>query len=338
MNLDIFDKEVKTLFIQLKEVLNANEANKLRIDDKPNIFMVTLERYIKAYSLSEAKEHVEYFENIFNKNRIPILNGLSSDSWLLNGKIKIIFGEGTPSANPRVAIQLSAIYSIASKLRKEAEDRLEGMPNSDSENCIDLIRSDVILLHLYRIFRECCKEKQDRDKIVEVIKELEKDLGVGVTSTVNTAVPDTTQNNPFGNILGAATQAFSGMGLKLPDGQKLPDGAQMGKIINDLVTSNAAQSLLSNVFGGLQGATSFPDAFAKIATTFQDPKMIDNMSKAISQIAPGLNTGLVPGSSGNVPLGSLNLQSLGLSLPNINPPQSNVPTENIQPTSTIGPD
>jgi hypothetical protein len=283
-------KEMEALVKQLQKVLKAHEAKKLIPTSKPSPVAVYLNRYAQALELTHSHEHVDYFLKIYNKYRLAILSN-KSDKWIRTGSIKIRFGEDDEEEFPRkktskksrkICIMLSSIYNTAHRLRSQAEERLEGMPEEEWNNCVDLIWCETILLHLYRIFREITPSK-DHEKIDTIIKAIEADLGVAKAQTLT--------SNPLGN-LGDLGKIVSGLMSGISEATAAQQSASPGsntptsagktpppampdveKIFGSLLQNDAIKGVINNMITSLNGAGSIEEALQEVTSIVTDPKI-----------------------------------------------------------------
>lgn len=172
---EAFDREIRALIEQARETIQAKDQN------HPDL--MSLNRYLKIYNTMHPHEHYSYFENLFRQHRTAILE--SPTNWLRSGDIAIQFGEDILKVRSHgIRIPLSNIYAMACQLRKTAED---------------LIRPDIILLHLLRIFYHLIDDIADRDRLAAIITQIEIDLGI-----LERTVPMTDVGiNPVTNVIPA---------------------------------------------------------------------------------------------------------------------------------------
>jgi hypothetical protein len=313
-------KEMEALVKQLQKILKTHEAKKILPTSKPSPIAIYLNRYAQALELTHSYEHSDYFLKIYNKYRLPILSN-KSDKWIRTGSIKIRFGEEEDDEVPRrksskksrkICIMLSSIYNTAHKLRSQAEEKLEGMPEEEWNRCVDLIWCDTILLHLYRIFREIAPSK-DHGKLEVIIKTLENDLGV----VKNQA----TASNPLGNLgnlgdlgkivsglMGSISEATAAQQSASPTsnpsssnsfskagGNAPPAMPDVEKIFGSLLQNDAVKGVINNMITSLNGAGSMEEALKQVTSIVTDPKLkeaimetgIETASRAVSNSEEG---------------------------------------------------
>jgi len=280
----IFDKEINALFTNSKTIIKAKDATKLKINGpQVNPVMKCLNKYIKAYELSEPDDHKEYFLNIYKKYRVPILKGYKNDSWLRKNSIIIQFGEGLENVNKEIRIMLSSIYNTACQLRKDAETNLEGLPDEAYENCQELIYPDIFMLHLYRLFRESLPpDNEDRSKLNNLVTEIEGELGIESESQVQTNAP-----SGFSGMMNLISGLLPKLGIPAPDVSKMPSEQEMSNILNNLLNNPQTQSTISNVFTSLSDCQDLGQLATKLLSGLNDPKLTEVITSTVETTVAG---------------------------------------------------
>ena len=260
VDLEKFDRHIMSLFNLLKTVIKTHEKYKLNLSSVKNPILTRLERYIKVYDKSEPNEHLWYFQRLYNQNKPAILRGPERDTWLSNGKITLHFGEETGRPIKDAKIELSMIYTTAIKLRDDVEASLHGLP--DVEQSQELIYPTLFLLHLYRIFYELTESNDEKKKILGFINELESDAGVKSKSKNKEGNKEGTSE--LDGLLGMATGLMEQMGIKLPEGQKLPSGNELNKAVGSVFQNPEAKSFIGDMMKEMQECENFGDMFGKL--------------------------------------------------------------------------
>lgn len=181
-----FDREFRSLLKQAEETIISKYGVSIEFGNtRPEL--ICLKRYLSIYNNKESQpqEHYCYFETLYNRKRSEILNCLKDDRWIRTGNVVIQFGDGvktTPELEQRrrqVRIMLSDIFLIACDLQTQAEKRLDGIDESFSQDIggKDLIRPNILLLHLMRIFYHL-NDGIDKTPLGEIVTQLEDILGV----------------------------------------------------------------------------------------------------------------------------------------------------------------
>lgn len=295
------------LIEHLKETLLSNEKRKLRLSTKKNPILVQLNKYIRVLDKTTPEEHKDYFLKVYKRYRIPILAN-KDDRWLRKNQVKIVY------ENPKYGIRilLSAIYNIACELEKAANDRL------DDED-MDLIRKDVILLHLYRVFREYAPE-QDYDQLTTIIEDQEDLLGVESKGKVPMK-----SAKPFaglGSLGDIANKLVQGIAQTADDNQlakdELPD---FGKMIQGIFQNEELKGTLNGLMagfsdGGLKtadgGALSVDDVLHNVQNLLSNPQV----SEATKTIMSTVKTSVVDKKESSGPVGKSTILSSIETAPN----------------------
>ncbi len=258
-DLDNFDESLIGLFTLLKTVIKTNEKHKLNLSSRKNPIMSRLEKYIKIYDRTEPEEHLWYFQKLFNQNRPAILRGPERDNWIKNGNIILHFGEEIKIPIRDAKVHLSIIYNTSIKLRDEMEEALDGLP--DVEQSHELMYPTILLLHLYRIFKEICESDEDKSKMSGYIKDLENEAGIKKSKRSNNNNDD---DNGLSGLMGMATGLMEQMGMKLPEGQKLPSGNELTSAISGVMQNPQAKSFLGDMMKDMQECNNFGDVVGKL--------------------------------------------------------------------------
>jgi hypothetical protein len=297
---EAFDREFLALVKQSQETITARYGMSIEFGDvRPE--SVCLQRYISIYNaMKSPEEHFRYFETLFNRKRIDILNCLKDDRWIRTGNIIIQFGEGIKSTKEReeqrkvVRIMLSDIFLIACDLQKRAEQSLDGIDEKFAQGAggKDLIRPNILLLHLMRIFYHLC-ESSDKEQLGIIVTQLEDDLGVTkktVTDETLKAATQTLQTNPasIGGLSGLFTMAtgmMEKMGYKPPPGMKPPSETEITNVIGTVFNNETTQNAIQGMFSSLQGCQDFGSAVQEVVKNVTDPKTMEAIQGSVMQTA-----------------------------------------------------
>jgi hypothetical protein len=270
-DLTIFDKNLTGLFKVLKAVINTHEKYNLKLSTRANPILVRLEKYIKAHEKTEPDCHVWYFRQIYDKNRVAILRGPDADSWLIDGKIIIQYGSDVGIRND-IKIHLSAIYSTACTLKDKFEKEMTSLPSSDTSD--ELVFPSICMLHLYRIFYEIIDKDDEKERIKEYISELEGETGIKSSkSTKSSSSGKGKSEDGFGSIIDMATGFMEQMGVKLPEGQKLPSQDEIMKSFGQMMNNPTTKNMIGSVMNEIQGGN------------IKD--VLGNLGKTLGSIDPG---------------------------------------------------
>ncbi len=273
-------ENMDALMKQLKEVLLAKEKTKILAGKNP--ILVLLNKYQKVLDGTSPEEHEEYFMKVYKRYRTAILAN-KNDRWLRTNQIKIVYGKS------RFKIMLSAIYNIACNLADEADKRLEGLPDSAYEDATDLIRKDIILLHLYRVFREFAPEI-DQKQLTEIIVSLQDTLGLDPETRVETK--SSPPANPMAGLGDMAANLMKGF-AENSDG--MPD---LGKVFSKFLENDALKDVLGKVMNnltesgiGTSGGGDIQQLFSSVSSTLSSPDVNKTITTAIKDCLGGLGEG-----------------------------------------------
>lgn len=278
---DIFDKEINALFTNAKAIIKAKDATKLKLNtNQVNPILKCLNKYIKAYELSEPDDHKEYFYNIFKKYRVPIMKGYKNDAWIKKNTIILQFGEGLENVNPDIKIMLSSIYNMACQLRQDAEKNLDGLPDEAYENCQELIFPDIFMLHLYRLFRESLPSgNEDLSKLNTVINDIENELGITKDESIQTGQEG--GSGGFGGLLNLITGILPKFGITPPEGSKLPSEKELTNVFNQLINNKETQNTISNVISSLSECQDGSQVVNKLLSSLGDSKLTEVITNTV---------------------------------------------------------
>lgn len=280
---DPFLKEnVDALMKQLKTVLVEKEKTKLLKGKNP--ILVSLNKYNKVLEQTRPEEHKAYFLKVYKRYRIPILAN-KNDRWLKRNQVKIVYGDS------KIRIMLSAIYNIACNLADDEEKRLEGLTDDAYEDCVNLIRKDIILLHLYRVFKEFAPE-EDQEKLANNIAYYEDLVGLEVSKPVNsrTTAPTT---NPMGAIGDLLNNLVSGLNKTAQENNVSPDEIpDIGKVVNDALNNDAIKGAFQSLMGKLSdgslgsgGGNPLEEIMKGVSETITSPGFAETVGTTMSSVA-----------------------------------------------------
>ncbi len=217
-----FDKDLRSLITQSADVLKSVNSTKLSLGEEVNE-LNCLNRYLDIYNKTHPTEHFTYFETLFSDKRIEILNILDDDDWLKSGSIHVRYGTNNIQ-NSKIAkkldgikIMLSEIYSSACDLKDAETNAYSGLDKKFVKGSSDMIKPDIILLHLTRIFYHLSSD-EDKLKLYTIVDSYESKLDV----KNRTEKPVTRNAQDLPNmVFNLAKQAISSFGL---------DGGNMNNI------------------------------------------------------------------------------------------------------------
>jgi len=273
-----FDEALTDLLVTLEKVIEVWEEHNLNLThDNSNSVKARLESYINTYDKTAPEDHVWSFQNIFNKHKSSILKGPTKDNWIVKGNVTVQFGEDVGIKN-NIKIHLSSIYNTACKLRNDIEESLEGLP--DVEQTVELLLPIKIQYYLYKIFSEIITKKTDRKKLINFVNDLSLDAGI-----------KRNRGNDDSNPLDGLMQTMSGMakqmGIPVPEGQKLPSGNELSKMMGQMVNNPQTKNLIGNVMKEMKDCDNIGDMAGKLVGALgagSNPElksMVENIGQAV---------------------------------------------------------
>lgn len=285
-----FDKEFRSLMIQSRETVDSKYGIAASIGGPPEE-IYTLERYSSVYENTKPEDHYRYFESLYNSKRRDILRTLEDDKWIRNGNIRIQFGDGikaTPEIEEKrknIRIMLSSIFRIACDIKERTTKSLDGVDESLAQGVggKDLIRPNIILLHLMRIFYHI-NETEDKKIIGDVVTKLENELGV-TKKTVGAEPVGPISSAGLGGIFAAATSMMQKLGINPPAGAKMPTDSDLTEAVNSVFSNEDTQKTITQMISSLNGATDFNSIVQKMMQTASDPKTMETIRTSVEQSA-----------------------------------------------------
>lgn len=295
-----FDREFKLFVKQAQETITARYGMSIEFGDIRSE-LVCLNRYVNIYNSMDPSEHYRYFETLYNRKRSEILNCLKDDRWIRTGNINIQFGEGIRSTKEieekrrQVRIMISDIFLIACDLQNQAEKALDGIDENFAQAAggKDLIRPNILLLHLMRIFYHL-NDGTDKDQLGLIVTQLEDDLGVG-KKTVGTepwkvasqaaAASAPTATGGLSGLFSMATNMMEKMGYKPPAGMVPPSENEISNVISTVFNNETTQSAIQGMFSSLQGCQDFGSAVQEVVKNVTDPKTMEAIQGSVMQTA-----------------------------------------------------
>ena len=293
-----FDREFKAFAKQAQETISARYGMSIEFGNvRPE--SVCLNRYLSIYNNTDPQEHYRYFETLYNRKRSEILNCLKDDRWIRTGNIVIQFGDGMKSSKEyeerrkQIRIMISDIFLIACDLQEQAEKSFDGLDEKfiQAAGGKDLIRTNILLLHLMRIFYHL-NDGADKDQLGVIVSQLEDDLGVP-RKTVGEepwkmAAQASTLPAATGGLSGLFTMATSlmeRMGYKPPPGMKPPTEAEISNVIGTVFNNETTQNAIQGMFSSLQGCQDFGSAVQAVVKNVTDPETMGAIQASVEQTA-----------------------------------------------------
>lgn len=284
----LFDREFRAFVKQAQETIINRYGMSIELGNiRPEL--VCLNKYLNVYNSMDPSEHFCYFEMLYKRKRDEILNCLKDDSWIRRGNIIIQFGEGIKGSKKieeklkQVRIMVSDIFKIAYELQKQAEKSLDGIDEKFAQDVIgkDLIRPNILLLHLMRIFYYLT-EGSDKEQIGLIVTQLEADLGVTKRTVENKEVQP---SGGLSSLFTLATSMMEKMGYKPPQNMKPPTESEISAVINTVFNNESTQNAIQNMLSSLQGCQDFSVAIREVVKNVTDSKTIEAIQGSVLQTA-----------------------------------------------------
>lgn len=276
----LLKENIDALMKQLKDVMIEHEKKKLVKSRNP--ILVSLNKYIKVLEQTRPEEHREYFLKVYKRYRIAILAN-KNDRWLKRNSVKIVYGDS------KIRIMLSSIYNIACNLADAEEDRLDGLPDDAYEDCLNLIRKDVILLHLYRVFKEFAPE-DDQEKLTRVVAYYEDLVGLEVSKPTKTAAD--APKNPMGAIGDLLNNLVSGFNKTAEENNISADEIPpIGKVLNDAMNNDAIKNVFQDLMTKLsdgslggEGGNPLEEIMKGVSKTITSPEFAETVGNTMASV------------------------------------------------------
>ena len=286
----LFDREVRLLIQQADETLRVRFGTSIELGKIPDE-LSSLTRYFGIYSKMSPDEHYQYFESVFNQKRREILNTLKDDRWLRTGRIRIQFGQGNKKVEEKkIMIMLSDIFLVACEIQEQAEKSLEGIAEEHASGAAgkDIIRPNILLLHLMRIFYHL-NDGPDKKAVGDIVTQLETDLGVkNKTVGASSAPPPATQGvtgGGLGGLFNIATNMMSKMGFQPPANMTPPSEGEISNVIETVFNNPTTQNAIQGMFSSLQNCTNFGDAVNTVVQNVTDPQTMEAIQGSVANTA-----------------------------------------------------
>jgi hypothetical protein len=327
---DNFDHQLRVLIDKLIEVVNIKYAVNIDNDEvRPEI--VSINRYLNLYNQMQPEEHFAFFELVYNRNRNDILNTLqvfkdinnkimqsediigmpsflSKQFWLCTKNINIQFGDGVKNFAEKyrnIRLPLSTIYNMALSLQEAAEKIMQDIDKDFISPNIaqDIIRPNILLLHLMRIFYYL-NDGIDRTPLGEIVTYLEVELGTkGRTvgsepwlhkrNTLSNADP----NSGIASIFNFGFNIMRQFGLDPPKDITIPTEADLKNtldtVLSNDITKNAMQNItkaISPMVNGQNSTGEIPsdkisEMFTTVINNIAKPETLSAIQQSLTQTA-----------------------------------------------------
>ena len=296
-----FDRELKAFIKQSIETIEEKYGMAIELgEDRPEL--TCLKSYVRIYGITAPEEHYQYFEMLFNRRRNDILNCMKDDRWIRTGNIIIQYGEGIKSSREveekrrQVRVMISDIFIIACDLQAHAQKSYDGMDAKFANDAAgkNLIRPNILLLHLMRIFYHII-ETSDKVQLGAIVDQLETTLGI--TKKTKTIVQEEANNTKpksqvpmtgLSSVFSMAMQMMNKFGYTPPEGMEAPSEEKILEVVDGVFGNPATQNTIQGMLSSLQGCNNIGDAIQGVVKSITDPATmaaIQNSTMGVSNIS-----------------------------------------------------
>lgn len=290
-----FDRELKALFTQSKEIINSRYAISKNI--KPRKEMICLERFESIYNKVTPSDFYIYFESLYDKKRHTIHKSLDNDAWLRNGNIIIQFGEYDDNLRGKcdnIKILLSNIYNCAVELRESSKNTFSDFSEELAGQDLNIIRPSIILLHLLRIFYHLAKNDDDTLALSILVNTIEEDLNVKnktvkpkpfvnplASLAANTDMLSDTLNTIFTTLSTVARQ----VGIEGMDELQAPTGKQIKDGLDSTINNEKVQNGIGNLMQSINNKDDLVTSITNFAKEVMTPEMLATIQNGLVKTA-----------------------------------------------------
>lgn len=264
--------EFEHLLTILQKVMTTGQGSKPILSP----VLKCLNKYIRVFKEVKRKKPEAVLDEVdschrsaYAIHRKAILDGSRNDTWLRNDAIIIYFGGTKTAMTEDVKIQLGFIYTKAIEL-------CAAIPEDEKKEQEELNYPDIIILHLYRIFRGRAPGS-DYAKLSEIIKQLESDLGIAVGTTPDMGLGAIDFGAMLSNVASNVTSSLREQGLTTDDNH-----LDIGRVVNNIINSDAAKQVAGNVKNVMNTGKSGEDLTKGLVDAVLSRESTSHIAKAVS--------------------------------------------------------
>jgi len=307
---EAFDKEFRVFVTQATETIKAKYGKMIEMGIANND-LTCLANYLHIYNtMNDPAEHFQYFEMVYNANRVNILNCINDMNWLLKGDICIQFGSNkklskdAEEKRKAYRINLSSIFITADELREEADELYKKMDEKfiSDDDAKDMIRFDILLLHLMRIFYHL-NDSNDKQTLLKIVNDLEEKLGTTVRTKEEVVVqPQATAGNSqggIGQLYGLTNRIMGHLGFQLPAHMQLPDEDKIFGAVEAIMTNEQTKSAITGMMTSLNGCTDVGQAIRTVVGGMTDPNTMSALQGTLQNTMQEANPNNTPNVASN---------------------------------------
>lgn len=292
-----FRTELKKLYKVLHDTVDIKSHKGKK--KAPPIQITYLDKYINLFNkVSEEDEFLFHkgFINVYNTNKNAVLSMVIDDElkdkWLLDTDNLIIIQLDAKKFDKH-KILLSRFYDEAVRKRKNAEERAEKSLDDDDANNIDLIKSNIILYHLYKIWKILFPDEQKLDDIIEFLRgELGMDEGdedVESSSSTSSGVkmpeftPDLFKSGGFGKLFGLAKTVMEQTGIDDGGEQKF-DAEDFDKVFSNVINSDGTKNMINGVLEKSKNTSDIGGLIETMTETIKSGSLEKTIRESVESI------------------------------------------------------
>ena len=234
--------------------------------------------------------HINRVFSVFTvfQNYMKQENNPGNDNWLNvpNKPVVIDFGAGSPVKG--IKIMVSEIYKFAVKQREAARNFIDSHENI-SEDIMEEMEdehpelhwADAFLLKIYQLFETVSPTPELTKMLEDRIKFFKQKLCIedGPPNVASGKGAD------IGGLVNVLQNTLSS--IKLPEGEAMPNGNQIGNVLNTMFSNEGTQNVIQNMLGDLNGCNNFGDIMNKAINSFNDPKISQIMKETVENTVDG---------------------------------------------------
>ncbi len=280
----LFDRELRKMLELSKKIIEEKYRGVAQSNKDKQVFR-SLQRYFALYSGTKPEQHIKCFLKFFERNRVNVLNILNDDKWLKEGDYVVQYMVEDSTADPELIkraqkrkIPLSFIYNAACQIRERMNKSLKGLPLKEEQVHVELVWPDLMLLHLYRVMRECIDDPLDRSEVSRIVGVLEVELGDQTEESKTTSE---------GLIPSLAKTIMDSMNLNMSElSTNLPNEKDMLKTLEGVFGKNDLTMNLASQIGDIFKSGSITEGVTKAVSKIQDPTFINTVNEMVMKTIP----------------------------------------------------
>lgn len=265
----VFDDEMKKLFETLTNVLSLHIKKGLQLNQE-DMIKSSLDKYVKAYKLTNSDIHRKYIKSIFDEYRFAILRG--GEDWVKDNEIAIQFGQELDKVPKKIRVRVSDIYKISLQMKENTIENITGLIDNLEMRPPELDYPKKIVYQMYRLFEEVI-DPEDKKALKILSDKLAEELGIPVKDS--TPMKD-------GGIMGFTWNILNQLGVSIPK-EKLPKDEEILPMVNNVIKGPEFQNLFSSMTEDFEKE---PKDLGNVIKKFADKLGGSGLMDKIRKIAP----------------------------------------------------